>query len=289
MKRATLLIGLLACGLVATSAPSFAQTAPAAPIAPPGPSYWSNWFNGDTTLLVLGHDNPTSSKFQEYREVREGVTMPTFTLQGSQNGKNFAVFGQKVSQTDQRYVGKASVAWFGVKFDYNQIPHNMGNDGWSILTNTAPGEWSMSTTRAQDAADGDREPADRGTHLGLLLGPLPADHRRRQPHRPDRPAQARDHPVRPREGRADRSRADLHARGQDGHARPRRRLRPGIHRQRRPGARGARRTDPGRRDSGPPSTGPGATCTGRSRTTGTPTGWEPRSSRTRWWRSTRST
>ena len=83
MKRATLFIGLLACGLVATSGPSFAQTAPATPIAPPGPSYWSNWFTGDATLLVLGHDNPTSSKFQEYREVREGVTMPTFTLQGS--------------------------------------------------------------------------------------------------------------------------------------------------------------------------------------------------------------
>jgi hypothetical protein len=140
MKRATLLSALLACGLLATSNPSFAQTVPAPS------SHWSNWFNGDTTLLVLGHDEVTSSKFQEYREVPKGASMPVFTLQGSQNGRNFALFGQNVSRTDQRYTGRASVAWFGVRFDYNQIPHNMGNDGFSILNNTAPGVWSMSAT-----------------------------------------------------------------------------------------------------------------------------------------------
>ena len=150
MKRATLLIVPLACGLVATSIPSFAQ-APVAQTpavqAPAAPS--SDWFSGGTTLLLLGRDDISSSKFQEYREVPKGPSMPVFALQGSQKGKNFALFGQNVSRTDQRYSGRASVGYLGVKFDYNQIPHNMGNDGVSIMNNTAPGVWSMSTTLRQ--------------------------------------------------------------------------------------------------------------------------------------------
>jgi hypothetical protein len=149
MKRATLLTGFLACGLLATSGVSFAQDVPDKPPAAPKAAYWSNWFNADTTLLVLGHTNVTSSKFQEYREVREGVSMPEFTLQGSHNGRNIALFGQNISQTDQRYFGRASAGWLGVRFNYNQIPHNMGNDGTSITNNTAPGVWSMSATLRQ--------------------------------------------------------------------------------------------------------------------------------------------
>jgi hypothetical protein len=148
MKRATRLVALLACGLLATSIPSFAQTAAIQP-AIPAPQYWSNWFSGDATLLLLGHDNVTSSKFEEYRDVPKGASMPVFTLQGSQNGKSFALFGQNVSRTDQRYSGRAAVSWFGVKFDYNQIPHNMGNDGQGIMNNTAPGVWNMSATLRQ--------------------------------------------------------------------------------------------------------------------------------------------
>ena len=143
MKRITLLTVLLACGLLATSTPVFAQATTES----------SNWFTGKATLSLLGRDDVSSSKFEEYRVVPKGVSMPVFSLQGSQNGKDFALFGQNIYQTDQRYFGSANVGWFGVTFDYNQIPHNMGNDGRTFFAETAPGVWSMSATLRKTLGD----------------------------------------------------------------------------------------------------------------------------------------
>ena len=148
MKRITLVSVLFACGLLAASTPLFAQTAaPATPAAPP------NWFNGTVTLSLLGRDNVDSSKFEEYRVVPKGVSMPVFTFQGSQDGKDFAVFGQNVYQADQRYFGGATVGWLGVSFDYNQIPHNMGNNGQTLFTETSPGQWNMSASLRKSLGD----------------------------------------------------------------------------------------------------------------------------------------
>src|SRR5512135_2548984 len=41
----------------------------------------------------------------------------------------------------------------GVKFDYNQIPHNMGNDGRTIESLVAPGDWGMSATLRKTLGD----------------------------------------------------------------------------------------------------------------------------------------
>ena len=75
MKRNTFVIVLLACGFLAAGSPLSAQT------AAPAPS--SNWFNGTASILLLGRDNVDSSKFEEYRVVPKGVSMPVFTIQGS--------------------------------------------------------------------------------------------------------------------------------------------------------------------------------------------------------------
>jgi hypothetical protein len=136
MKRITLLTVLVACGLIAASTPVFAQATTES----------SNWFTGKVNLLLLGREDVDSSKFQEYREVPKGVSMPVFTLMGSNKGTDFALLGRNVSQSDQRYTGWATFSWVGISFDYNSIPHNMGNDGRTIHTETAPGVWSMSQT-----------------------------------------------------------------------------------------------------------------------------------------------
>lgn len=139
MKRITYITVLLACGLLAASTPAFAQADAAS----------SNWFSGKATLLLLGRDDVSSSKFDEYREVAKGVSMPVFSLQGSHNGNDYAVFGQNIARSDQRYFGWANLSWIGISYDYNQIPHNMGYNGRTLYTETAPGVWSMNATLRQ--------------------------------------------------------------------------------------------------------------------------------------------
>jgi len=137
MKRTTLLIVLLAGGIWAASLPASAEETPA-------PA--ENWFSGKATLRLLGRGDVDSSKFEEYRAVPKGISMPDFTLVGSLSGKKFALFGENISQRDQRYSGYVEGGWFKVTFDYNQIMHNIGFGGRTLFNETAPGVWSMSTT-----------------------------------------------------------------------------------------------------------------------------------------------
>jgi hypothetical protein len=148
MKRITLLTVLLACGLLATSTPILAQspTQPSPTAQAPTPTEMPNWFTGSVNLQLLGRDDVASSKFEEYRVVPEGGSMPMFNFTGNQGGKDFALFGRNIYQGDQRYTGWVNLNWLGVAFDYNQVPHNMGNDARTILTETAPGVWSMNAT-----------------------------------------------------------------------------------------------------------------------------------------------
>jgi hypothetical protein len=98
---------------------------------------------------LLGRDNVASSKFQEYRVVPKGASVPTFTFGGHRNGMDFTLLSQNIAQTDQRYTGWATAPWGRVSFDYNQIPHAIGNDGRSIMTPLGPGVWGMSATTRQ--------------------------------------------------------------------------------------------------------------------------------------------
>jgi hypothetical protein len=104
MKRIKVLTVLFACGLLATSTPLIAQPTtrpadvPAAPSAPKAP----NWFGGNANMMLLGHEDVVSSKFQEYRDVPQGASLPIFTLQGRQSGNDCAIFAKNVSKKDQR-------------------------------------------------------------------------------------------------------------------------------------------------------------------------------------------
>lgn len=127
---------LFACGLLATSTPVYAQTTADS----------SSWFMGHINLMLLGRSDVASSKFEEYRTVPQGVSVPNLSLLGSQKGMDFALYGSKIALDDQRYTGFVKTNWLGVAFDYNQIMHNMGNDGHTMFAETAPGVWSMSST-----------------------------------------------------------------------------------------------------------------------------------------------
>ncbi len=150
MTRTTLTIVALAWGLVGAGLPAFAQDAPAAPPAAAAPV---NGGAGNGALDRLGRDDVASSKFEEYRVVPKGVSLPVFDLAGRQHGADFALWGDNLAQRDQRYRGFVSTGLVGLTFDYNQIPHSMGNDGRSIMTELAPGVWGMSATLRQALGD----------------------------------------------------------------------------------------------------------------------------------------
>jgi hypothetical protein len=165
---------VLACGLLAASAPTFAQIPPPPQATPPPASEGPDWFNGNVNLLLLGREDVASSKFEEYRVIPKGASMPLFNFHGRRGGNEFALFGQNIYQDDQRYTGWADVKWLGVAFDYNQIPHSMGNHANTIHTEIGPGLWSMNATTRKALGDAvDAVPAAQRTYpfYSQLLGP----------------------------------------------------------------------------------------------------------------------
>jgi hypothetical protein len=143
MKRTLIVTAFLAMGLLVASSFAAAQE-----VTLPKP-----YFTGQATIGLLGASDVSSSKFTEYREVPQGFSVPSFNIAGSQKGIDFAFYGEKVRQTDQRFSGYSEFTWFGVAFDYNQTPHNMGNDGRVIFAETAPSVWSMSATLRKTLGD----------------------------------------------------------------------------------------------------------------------------------------
>jgi hypothetical protein len=125
-------------GVLVASSFAAAQPAPA-----------TTTVGGEVTVGALGTSDVTSSKFYEYRALPNGANLPFLNLFAWKGDNGFTFDAQNVRQTDQRYSGRASVNWFGVAFDFNSIPHNMGFDGLAIHTETAPGVWSMSSTLRQ--------------------------------------------------------------------------------------------------------------------------------------------
>lgn len=137
MKRALILTALLAMGLLMASSFAAAQDPPAATSG------------GQVTLSLLDRSNVSSAKFQEYREIPNGVSLPSLNLFSTGKAFSFDLQAQNVARSDQRYTGWTDFNFFGVSFDYNQTPHRMGNNGHVILQETAPGVWSMSPTLRQ--------------------------------------------------------------------------------------------------------------------------------------------
>jgi hypothetical protein len=134
MKRALRVTALLAMGILVASSFVAAQDAPASTAG------------GQVTLGLLGRDNVSSSKFTEYREVPKGASIPYMTLFAWKGDTGFTLWADNVRQTDQRYTGMASLPWLNMAFDYNQTPHNMGNNAHLIWQETSQGVWSMSST-----------------------------------------------------------------------------------------------------------------------------------------------
>lgn len=137
MTRALRVSALFAMGLLVASSFVAAQEPPASTVG------------GEVSISLLGRSNVSSSKFDEYRETPNGVSIPSVNLFAWKGNNGFTLWGDNVRQGDQRWSGVAGLGFLGMSFDYNRTPHNMGNGGHVLWNETSLGAWSMDTvTRA---------------------------------------------------------------------------------------------------------------------------------------------
>ncbi len=134
MKRALTMTALLAMGLFVASSTAAAQDVPA------------STSGGQVSFSALNVQDVSSAKFQEYRDVPDGLSLPLANIFSRSGTINLDVQGTNVRQGDQRYNGWLKTEALDVSFDYNQIPHNMGNAGRSILSEVGPGVWAITST-----------------------------------------------------------------------------------------------------------------------------------------------
>jgi hypothetical protein len=160
MKRTTIITTFLAMGLLVAS--TFAAAQDAAPTVR----------GGQVSFGLLGAPTVGSSKFQEYREVPKGASIPFASLFSTTSTLDVNLRAQNVWQEDQRYTGWANFSWLGMSFDYNQIPHNMGNDGHTLLSETVPGVWNMSGTLRKQLGDAVDAVATSGRNYPFYIGLL---------------------------------------------------------------------------------------------------------------------
>ena len=134
MKRTKIVAACFAMGILMAGSFAAAQDAPA------------TTSGGQVTFGSLGVKDISSAKFQEYRDVPDGLSIPFANVFAKSSAIDFNLLAYNVRRGDQRYTGWAKFDFVDVAFDYNQIPHNMGNNGHTLLGLSTPGVWSMSPT-----------------------------------------------------------------------------------------------------------------------------------------------
>lgn len=136
MTHAIKMSAFVAMGLLMTATTLAAQQAPA------------TTSGGQITFgaLAAGNSGQGSSKFTEYREFPKGPSIPFISFYSTSDKLDLMLTGYNVQQSNQRFLGQVKGSGMGLKFDWNEIPHNMGNDGRTIFNNTSPTDWTVSQT-----------------------------------------------------------------------------------------------------------------------------------------------
>ena len=150
MKRALKVTALLAMGLLVASSFAAAQDAPATHQRRPGDD-WRRWASATW---------PRRSS-QEYREIPKGVSIPYVNLFSTSQHARLQPVGLQRPPDRPALHRLVERRLFGLSFDYNQIPHNMGNDAQRDLLRARPGVWGDERHAAAALADDGRHDADR--------------------------------------------------------------------------------------------------------------------------------
>jgi hypothetical protein len=97
----------------------------------------------------FGPNGSLSSKWSEYRSLPNGASISSLNLWSSGGKIDFNLTGRNIQQKDQQFLGAVNALGMNLKFNWNDIPHEMGSGARTIFTNTTPGVWTMSSTLRQ--------------------------------------------------------------------------------------------------------------------------------------------
>ena len=112
-----------------------------------GPTDEGPGISGQIEVALFQKDvNTISSKFTEYRDVPNGIVVPFFSLRGHRGDLRYMAAGRSVRQDDQQFAFRLDHRRWTLDGDFNQIPHRFGNDGRTLLQQTAPGVLEVSDT-----------------------------------------------------------------------------------------------------------------------------------------------
>lgn len=122
--------------------------------------------------------NTESSKFEEYRDVPEGITGPDFRVFTKSDTMRVLATGERIGQDDRRFDISVEHRSIGVEAFFDQVPHKLGNNARSILTRTAKDAWTINdvvqqSLQAAIAARRAQSPASVNfAFLNTLVQPL---------------------------------------------------------------------------------------------------------------------
>jgi len=109
------------------------------------PSLFSNTIRAALQTFEV---DTQSSKFEEYRDVPEGIAGPDFRL-FTIDPVRLLVTGEHIGQDDRRFDLIIEHRSIGIEAFFDQIPHRLGNNARSILTRTAKDAWEINDLTQQ--------------------------------------------------------------------------------------------------------------------------------------------
>jgi MtrB/PioB family decaheme-associated outer membrane protein len=138
----------LALSVAAEDPPALKKETPAspAPAASPAAELPPAFSLRRIDFGVQGVETDTnSSRFQEYRDVPNGIVIPFVRFAGGEKVR-YDVTAKNVLQSDARYRVRLQPGSFGIEAEFIKIPHRFGNSGVTLLEDTGPGVLSISPT-----------------------------------------------------------------------------------------------------------------------------------------------
>jgi MtrB/PioB family decaheme-associated outer membrane protein len=109
-----------------------------------GPATAEDFHSGQFTLGAGFNDlSASSSRFEEYARVPEGITAPTFRLFGKTKDIEYDFRGYTIRSDDQRYTLNAGWSSGRLKAEYFRLPHYFGNDARMLFSEGTGGVFTV--------------------------------------------------------------------------------------------------------------------------------------------------